>query len=37
LPTRNQTLDGSLWPTFEKWYRGMANDNQGTADKRASA
>jgi hypothetical protein len=34
---RTQTLDGSLRPTFEKWYPGMANDNQNSADKRAAA
>lgn len=37
LQTRTQTLDGSLRSTFEKWYRGMANDNQDAADKRVAA
>ncbi len=37
LQTRTQTLDGSLRATFEKWYPGMANDNQLGADNRAAA
>lgn len=37
LQSRTQTLDGSLRSTFEKWYPGMANDNQNSADKRAAA
>lgn len=37
LQTRTQTLDGSLRSTFEKWYPGMANDNQDPASKRAAA
>ncbi len=37
LQTRTQTLDGSLRPTFEKWYPGMANDNQVPTDKQAAA
>lgn len=37
LQTRTQTLDGSLRSTFNKWYPGMASDNQNSADKRAAA
>lgn len=37
LQTRTQTLDGSLRATFEKWYPGMANDNQKPADRHAAA
>ncbi len=37
LQTRTQTLDGSLRATFDKWYPGMANDNQDSASKQAAA
>ena len=28
LQTRTRTLDGTLRPLFERWYPGLANDNQ---------
>lgn len=31
LQTRTRTLDGTLWPLFERWYPGLANDNANKA------
>jgi hypothetical protein len=28
LQTRTRTLDGTLRPLFERWYPGLANDNE---------
>jgi hypothetical protein len=34
LQTRTWTLDGTLWPLCERWYPGLANDNERTLLKR---
>jgi hypothetical protein len=37
LQTRTRALDGSLRPLFERWYPGMANDNEANAAQPAAA
>jgi hypothetical protein len=37
LQTRTRALDGTLWPLFEKWYPGLANDNSAEAAQAAAA
>jgi len=37
LQTRTRTLDGTLRPLFERWYPGLANDNENGAAKAAAA
>jgi hypothetical protein len=37
LQTRTWTLDGTLWPLCERWYPGLANDNERTLLKRPFA
>jgi len=37
LQTRTRTLDGTLRPSFERWYPGLANDNTADADQAAAA
>jgi hypothetical protein len=36
LQTRTRALDGTLWPLFEKWYPGLANDNSAEAQAAAA-
>jgi hypothetical protein len=37
LQTRTRALDGTLRPLFERWYPGMANDNEAGADRAVAA
>jgi len=37
LQTRTRTLDGTLRPLFERWYPGLANDNENGAAEAAAA
>jgi len=37
LQTRTRTLDGALRPLFERWYPGLANDNENGAAQAAAA
>lgn len=37
LQTRTRALDGTLRPLFERWYPGMANDNNAGADQAVAA
>jgi hypothetical protein len=33
---QNHALDGTLWPLFERWYPGIASDNDGGAAEAAA-
>ncbi|MGH7048638.1 MAG: ISKra4 family transposase, partial [Stellaceae bacterium] len=37
LQVRTRTLDGTLRPLFERWYPGLANDNDIAAHQAAAA
>ena len=37
LQTRTRTLDGTLRPLFERWYPGLANDNENEAAQATAA
>ncbi|MGH8296484.1 MAG: ISKra4 family transposase, partial [Steroidobacteraceae bacterium] len=37
LQIRTRTLDGTLQPLFERWYPGLANDNDTAAHQAAAA
>jgi hypothetical protein len=37
LQARTRTLDGTLWPLFEKWYPGLTNDNSANSAQAAAA
>jgi hypothetical protein len=37
LQTRTRTLDGTLRPLFERWYPGLANDNEDGAAQAVAA
>lgn len=36
LQTRTRALDGTLRPLFERWYPGLANDNDANAEQAAA-
>jgi hypothetical protein len=36
LQIRTRALDGTLRPSFERWYPGLANDNTATATVQAA-
>ena len=36
LQTRTRALDGTLRPLFERWYPGLANDNDADAEQAAA-
>jgi hypothetical protein len=35
LQARTRALDGTLWPLFERWYPGLANDNAADVEQAA--
>ena len=37
LQIRTRTLDGTLWPLFEQWFPGLANDNSADVADAAAA
>ncbi len=37
LQARTRALDGTLWPLFERWYPGLANDNPASAGQAGAA
>lgn len=37
LQTRTRSLDGTLRPLFERWYPGLANDNDNAVERKAAA
>ncbi len=37
LQTRTRALDGTLRPLFERWYPGLANDNEGGVNQAVAA
>ena len=37
LQTRTRALDGTLRPLFERWYPGLANDNERGANQAVAA
>jgi hypothetical protein len=36
LQTRSRALDGTLRPLFDRWYPGLANDNDADAEQAAA-